>query len=85
MKENSLLCLLFRLCEHYCSIEGWIHSQRSNRIDRKLVEKLVHSHKPHDDLLMRESLDDTLRQLLTWDIELVIDDPVDGQEEEPEV
>ena len=33
----------------------------------------------------RESLDDTLRDLLQWDIELVIDEPVDEQEEEPEV
>ncbi len=29
--------------------------------------------------------DDTLRHLLPWDIELVIDEPVDEQEEEPEV
>ncbi len=30
-------------------------------------------------------MDDTLRHLLPWDIELVIDEPVDEQEEEPEV
>ena len=34
---------------------------------------------------LRESLDDTLRDLLPWDIELVIDEPVDEKEEEPEV
>jgi hypothetical protein len=27
----------------------------------------------------------TLRHLLPWDIELVVDEPVDDQEEEPEV
>jgi hypothetical protein len=31
-----------------------------------------------------QSLDDTLRDLLPWDIELVIDEPVDEKEEEPE-
>ncbi len=32
------------VCEHYWSIEGWIHSQRRNRLDQKLVEKLVRTH-----------------------------------------
>ncbi len=59
-----------------------IHSQRRNRFDQKLVEKLVHT---HPNLVLRESLDDTLRHLLPWDIKLVIDDPVDEKEEEPEV
>ena len=36
-------------------------------------------------LVLRESLDDTLRDLLPWDIDLVIDEPVDEKEEEPEV
>jgi hypothetical protein len=69
-------------CEHCWSIEGWIHSQRRSRLDQKLVEKLVHT---HTNLVLRESLDDSLRDLLPWDIELVIDDPVDEKEEEPEV
>jgi hypothetical protein len=34
--------------------------------------------------VLRESLDDALRDLLPWDIEFVIDDPVDHKEEEPE-
>ena len=59
-----------------------IHSQRRNRLDQKLVEKLVRA---HTNLVLRESLDDALRHLLPWDIELVIDEPVDTQEEEPEV
>ena len=36
-------------------------------------------------LSLRESLDDALRHLLPWDIELVIDESVDEPEEEPEV
>ena len=47
-----------------------------------IVEKLVRT---HTNLVLRESLDDTLRNLLPWDIELLIDEPVDEQEEEPEV
>ena len=69
-------------CEHCWSVEGWIHSQRRNRLDQKLVEKLVRA---HTNLVLRESLDDALRHLLPWDIELVIDESVDEQEEEPEV
>ncbi len=51
-------------------------------LDHKLVETLVRA---HTNLTLRESLDDVLRHLLPWDIELVIDEPVDEQEEEPEV
>ncbi len=47
-----------------------------------LVEKLVHT---HTNLVLRESLDDTLRTLLPWDIEILIDEPVDEKKEEPEV
>jgi hypothetical protein len=32
------------VCEHCLSIEGWIHSQRRNRLDQNKVEKLVHTH-----------------------------------------
>ena len=46
------------------------------------TEELVRT---HTNLVLRESLDDTLRDLLPWDIEFVIDDPVDEEEEEPEV
>ena len=55
---------------------------RWNRLVQKLVEKLV---RVHTNLVLRESLDDTLRHLLPWGIDLVIDDPVDEHEEEPEV
>ena len=36
-------------------------------------------------LVLRESLDDALHHLLPWDIEIIIDEPVDQTEEEPEV
>jgi hypothetical protein len=58
------------------------NSQRRNRLDQKLVEKFVRT---HTNLVLRERLDDTLRYLLLWDIEIVIDEPVDEQEKEPEV
>ncbi len=69
-------------CEHCWSIEGWIHSKRRNRLHQTLVEKLVRA---HTNLVLRESLDDTLHYLLPWDIDLIIDEPVDQTEEEPEV
>jgi hypothetical protein len=77
-KVSGVMCST-SACEHYWSIEGWIHSQRRNRLDQKLVEKLVRS---HTNLVLRESLDDTIRDLLLWDIEIVIDEPVDEEEEE---
>ena len=57
-------------------------TKRRNKLHQKLVEKLVRA---HTNLVLRESLDDTLHHLLPWDIELVIDAPVDEQEKEPEV
>jgi hypothetical protein len=30
--------------EHNWSIEGWIHSNRRNRIGQKIVHRLVHTH-----------------------------------------
>jgi hypothetical protein len=57
-------------------------TQRMNRIDQKLVQKLVHI---HTHLVFRESLDYTLHHLLPWDIDVVIDESVYDHEEEPEV
>jgi hypothetical protein len=51
------------------------------KLHQKLVEKLVCA---HTNLVLRESLDDPLHHLLPWDIELIIDEPVDESEEEPE-
>jgi hypothetical protein len=83
-KVSGVICSA-SACEHCWSIEGWIHSQRRNRLDQNLIQKLVEKLvRAHTDLVLRESLDDTLRDLLPWDIELVIDEPVDEKEEEPE-
>ena len=72
-KVSGVMCSV-SVCEHCLSIEGWSHSQRRNRLDQKLVEKLVHT---HTNLVLRERLDDGLRNLLPWDIEVLIDEPVD--------
>ena len=78
-KVSGVMCSA-SVCEYYWSIEGWIHSQRRNRLDQKLVEKLVRA---HTNLVLRESLD-SVTHLLPWDIELVVDESVDEKEEEPE-
>jgi hypothetical protein len=80
-KVSGVMCSA-SACEHCWSVEGWIHSQRRNRLYQKLVEKLVRA---HTNLVLRESLDDALRHLLPLDIDLVIDETVDEEEEEPEV
>ena len=46
------------------------------------MEKLVRA---QTNLVLRESLDAALHNLLPWDIELIIDEPVDQTDEEPEV
>jgi hypothetical protein len=68
--------------EDFWSIEGWMHSKRRNKLHQKLVEKLVLT---HTNLVLRENLDDVLHHLLPWDIEVIIDEPVDESEEEPQV
>ncbi len=58
-KVSGVMCSE-SVCEYYWSIEGWIHSQRRNRLDEKLVEKLVLT---HTNLVLRESYS-TLLNLL---------------------
>jgi hypothetical protein len=77
-KVSGVMCSA-SASENYWSIQGWIHSERRNKLDQKLVEKLIRS---HTNLVMRESLDDTQRHLLPWDIEFVIDEVVDEHEVE---
>jgi hypothetical protein len=59
-----------------------VYVKRRNKVHQTLVEKVVRT---HTNLVLRESLDDTLYHLLPWDIEFIIDDPVDETEEEPQV
>ena len=80
-KVSGVMCSV-STCEDCWSIEGWIHSKRKNKFHLTSVVKLVRT---HTNLVLRESLDDTLYHLLPWDTELIIDDPVDDPEEEPEV
>ena len=50
-------------------------------VDRQAVKtKDIHRHTG-----TQVCLDDSLDHLLPWDIDLIIDDPVDKPEEEPEV
>jgi hypothetical protein len=56
----------------------WIHSQR-RKINQRLFEKLVRT---HTNLVLRESLDDTLHHLLLWDIDLLMG--VIGEKSEPQ-
>ncbi len=37
-KVSGVMCST-SVCEHYWSIEGWIHSQRRNRLDQKCTHK----------------------------------------------
>jgi hypothetical protein len=39
-KVSGVMCST-SACDHYWSIEGWIHSKRRNKIHQKLVEELV--------------------------------------------
>ncbi len=80
-KTSGVMCSA-SACKNCWSIEGWIHSKRRNKLHQTLVEKLDRA---HTNLVLRESLDDILYHLLPWDIELIIDDPVDELVEEPEV
>ena len=59
--------------------------KRRNRLDQKLVESVEKLVRTHTNLVLRENLDDTLRNLFPWDIGFVIDETVDDHEEEPEV
>ena len=58
--------------------------QRGFPLDQSQVSPYAVFH-THTNLVLRESLDDSLHHLLPWDIELIIDEPVDESEEEPEV
>ncbi len=61
----------------------WIDRQ-TNKTKDKVSNLNLSTSCEHTNLVLRESLDDTLRDLLPWDIELVIDEPDDEKEEEPE-
>ena len=74
MRLTSLSCSASG-CEHSWSIEGWIHSKKRNRLDQTNVERLV---RMHTNLLLGGRLEAWSAKALPWEIELLIDEPVDG-------
>jgi hypothetical protein len=75
-------------CEHSWSIEldplkqekSWIHSNRRNRLGQKIVECLVHT---HTNLKLEQRLEMYETRLLTWDIEMTVEDPVSDDNDDP--
>jgi hypothetical protein len=61
------------VCEHSSSIEGWIHSNRRNRLGQNLVERLVHT---HTNLKLEQRLEMYESGLIPWDIEMTVEEPV---------
>jgi hypothetical protein len=54
-KVSGVMCSA-STCEHCWSIEGWIHSQRRNRLHQNLIQKLVEKLvRAHTDLVLRET------------------------------
>jgi hypothetical protein len=64
-------------CEHILSIEGWIHSNRRNRLGQKFVESLVHTHTN----LKLERLEMYETGLLPWDIEMTVEETVSDDDD----
>jgi hypothetical protein len=67
-------------CEHYWSIEGWIHSNRRNRLGQKLVERLVHT---HTNLKLEQRLEMYEDGLFPWDIEMTVEEKVSDDDDGP--
>ena len=67
-------------CEHSWSIEGWIHSNRRNRLGQKLVERLVRT---HTNLKLEQRLEMYEAGLLPWDIEMTVEEPVSDDDDGP--
>ena len=66
--------------EHTWSIEGWIHSNRRNRLGQKLVERLVRT---HTNLKLEQRLEMYETGLLPWDIEMTVEEPVSDDDDGP--
>jgi hypothetical protein len=65
-------------CEHILSIEGWIHSNRRNRLGQKLVERLLRT---HINLKLEQRLEMYEAGLLPWDIEMTVEEPVSDDDD----
>ena len=62
------------------SIEGWIHSNRRNRLGQKLVERLVCT---HTNLKLEQRLEMYETGLFPWDIEMTVEEPVSDDDSPP--
>jgi hypothetical protein len=66
--------------DHSWSIEGCIHSNRTNRIGQKLVERLVWT---HTNLKLEQRLEMYETGLLPWDIEMTVEESVSDDDDGP--
>jgi hypothetical protein len=64
--------------EHNWSIEGWIHSNRRNKLGQKFVECLVCT---HTNLKLEQRLEMYETGLLPWDIEMTVEEPVSDDDD----
>ncbi len=62
------------------SIEGWIHSNRRNRLGQKLVARLVRT---HTNLKLEQRLEMYESGLFPWDIEMTVEEVVSDDDEPP--
>jgi hypothetical protein len=75
-----LLTCSVSVCEHNSSIEGWIHSNRRNRIGQKLVERLVHT---HTNLKLEQRLEMYEVGLFPWEIQMTVEESVSDDDDDP--
>jgi hypothetical protein len=79
LKVELLFCSS-STCEHSWSIEGWIHSNRRNRLVQKFVECLVRT---HTNLKLEQRLETYENGLLPWDIEMKVEESVSDDDDGP--
>ena len=68
-------------CEHSWSTEGWIHSNKRNRLGQKKVQRLVRT---HSNLLLESNLEGWRPTSLRWEIDMQIHIGEDDESEESE-
>ena len=68
-------------CEHSWSTEGWIHSNKRNRLGQKKVQRLVRT---HSNLLLESNLEGWRPTSLPWEIDMQIHIGEDDESEESE-
>ena len=75
LRVTSLTCSASR-CEHAWSIEGWIHSNKRNRLGQKNVDRLVRA---HTNLLLDQRLESFEATSLPCEKDMIINDPDDDE------